>query len=39
MTDQTALEWPAEGNARVPYRVFADPDITPQVSGKYAKAG
>ena len=22
-----ALEWPKEGNARVPYRVFADPDI------------
>jgi anthranilate 1,2-dioxygenase large subunit len=21
------LEWPIEGNARVPYRVFADPDI------------
>ena len=21
------LEWPKEGNARVPYRVFADPDI------------
>lgn len=23
----TALTWPQEGNARVPYRVFADPDI------------
>jgi phenylpropionate dioxygenase-like ring-hydroxylating dioxygenase large terminal subunit len=22
-----ALTWPAEGNSRVPYRVFADPDI------------
>ena len=22
-----ALEWPKEGNARVPYRVFSDPDI------------
>ena len=22
-----ALEWPKEGNSRVPYRVFADPDI------------
>ena len=22
-----ALEWPVEGNSRVPYRVFADPDI------------
>src|SRR5260370_41251570 len=26
-TEQPALEWPAEGNARVPYRVFSDPDI------------
>ncbi len=25
--DQHALTWPVEGNARVPYRVFADPDI------------
>ncbi|HEV8678735.1 MAG TPA: Rieske 2Fe-2S domain-containing protein [Stellaceae bacterium] len=25
--DQHALSWPKEGNARVPYRVFADPDI------------
>jgi anthranilate 1,2-dioxygenase large subunit len=25
--DQQALTWPKEGNARVPYRVFADPDI------------
>jgi anthranilate 1,2-dioxygenase large subunit len=25
--DQHALEWPQQGNARVPYRVFADPDI------------
>jgi phenylpropionate dioxygenase-like ring-hydroxylating dioxygenase large terminal subunit len=24
---QEALEWPDQGNARVPYRVFADPDI------------
>ena len=24
---QQALEWPKEGNARVPYRVFVDPDI------------
>src|SRR5436853_337695 len=22
-----ALEWPEQGNSRVPYRVFADPDI------------
>src|SRR5260370_16444119 len=22
-----ALEWPIEGNSRVPYRVFADPEI------------
>ena len=22
-----ALEWPQQGNARVPYRVFADPEI------------
>src|SRR5437588_12801710 len=22
-----ALEWPKQGNSRVPYRVFADPDI------------
>jgi hypothetical protein len=21
------LSWPSEGNSRVPYRVFADPDI------------
>jgi phenylpropionate dioxygenase-like ring-hydroxylating dioxygenase large terminal subunit len=27
MTDHSALHWPAEGNARVPYRVFSDPDI------------
>ncbi len=27
MTDQSVLHWPAEGNARVPYRVFSDPDI------------
>src|SRR3954453_3726186 len=25
--DQHALEWPKQGNARVPYRVFADPEI------------
>ena len=25
--DQPTLSWPAEGNSRVPYRVFADPDI------------
>ncbi len=25
--DQHTLEWPQQGNARVPYRVFADPDI------------
>ena len=24
---QPALQWPAEGNARVPYRVFSDPEI------------
>jgi phenylpropionate dioxygenase-like ring-hydroxylating dioxygenase large terminal subunit len=24
---QQALEWPKQGNARVPYRVFADPEI------------
>jgi len=24
---QQALEWPKEGNARVPYRVFSDPEI------------
>src|SRR5271169_2274329 len=27
MEHQSALKWPAEGNARVPYRVFADPEI------------
>ena len=27
MTDQSVLHWPAEGNARVPYRVFSDPGI------------
>jgi anthranilate 1,2-dioxygenase large subunit len=27
MDQQAALTWPTEGNARVPYRVFADPDI------------
>jgi anthranilate 1,2-dioxygenase large subunit len=27
MTDQPILEWPAAGNARVPYRVFSDPGI------------
>jgi anthranilate 1,2-dioxygenase large subunit len=27
MSDHAALRWPAEGNARVPYRVFSDPDI------------
>jgi phenylpropionate dioxygenase-like ring-hydroxylating dioxygenase large terminal subunit len=27
MTNEHALEWPAEANTRVPYRVFADPDI------------
>ena len=25
--DTHALTWPKEGNARVPYRVFSDPDI------------
>ena len=25
--DQHALVWPKEGNSRVPYRVFSDPDI------------
>ena len=24
---QSPLKWPKEGNARVPYRVFADPEI------------
>src|SRR5436305_13465186 len=24
---QSPLQWPKEGNARVPYRVFADPEI------------
>ena len=24
---QSPLEWPKEGNARVPYRVFSDPEI------------
>lgn len=27
MANETALTWPAEGNARVPYRVFSDPAI------------
>jgi phenylpropionate dioxygenase-like ring-hydroxylating dioxygenase large terminal subunit len=27
MTDQSVIHWPAEGNARVPYRVFSDPEI------------
>src|SRR5215472_5686226 len=27
MASPSALEWPAEGNARVPYRVFSDPEI------------
>jgi anthranilate 1,2-dioxygenase large subunit len=27
MANQTALEWPNESNARVPYRVFSDPGI------------
>ncbi len=27
MSIPPALQWPAEGNARVPYRVFADPEI------------
>jgi anthranilate 1,2-dioxygenase large subunit len=27
MAYQSAFEWPAEGNARVPYRVFSDHDI------------
>ncbi len=27
MEQQPALQWPAEGNARVPYRVFSDPEI------------
>ena len=25
--NETALKWPAEGNSRVPYRVFGDPEI------------
>jgi anthranilate 1,2-dioxygenase large subunit len=25
--DQHTLEWPQQGNARVPYRVFADPEV------------
>ena len=24
---QAALKWPTEGNTRVPYRMFSDPDI------------
>ena len=24
--NQTALKWPAEGNTRVPYRMFSDPE-------------
>ena len=24
---QQEIKWPAEGNARVPYRMFCDPDI------------
>ena len=24
---QQEIKWPAEGNARVPYRMFSDPDI------------
>ena len=27
MEQQPALQWPAEGNARVPYRVFSDPEV------------
>jgi hypothetical protein len=27
MSVEPALQWPAEGNARVPYRVFCDPEI------------
>ena len=27
MSYQPALRWPAEGNTRVPYRVFSDPEI------------
>jgi phenylpropionate dioxygenase-like ring-hydroxylating dioxygenase large terminal subunit len=27
MSAAPAIEWPAEGNARVPYRVFSDPEI------------
>ena len=25
--ERPALQWPTEGNARVPYRMFSDPDI------------
>jgi anthranilate 1,2-dioxygenase large subunit len=27
MANQSALEWPAAGNTRVPYRVFSDPEV------------
>lgn len=31
---QPALQWPAEGNARVPYRVFSDPGIYREERGR-----
>lgn len=27
MSNQAALKWPAEGDVRVPYRVFSDPEV------------
>ena len=34
MSNQPALQWPAEGNARVPYRVFSDPEIYREELGR-----
>jgi len=34
MDQQPALQWPAEGNARVPYRVFSDPEVYRQELGR-----
>ena len=39
MEQQPALQWPAEGNARVPYRVFSDPEIYREETGPRSFSG
>ena len=36
---QQQIQWPAEGNARVPYRMFSDPDIYRAELGRIGLVG